>query len=669
MKDVMSSVDIAAVTLELADTIVGQRIDNIYHIIPKTFLIRLRPRDLRLLIEVEKRIHLTRFNYPAPAKPTNFCMSLRKYLNGGTVESVEQYEFERIVNLRVSTREGEYLLVAESFRRGNLILVDPHGKVRLSLRYARMRDRDVIRNEPYRPAPQSGLNPLRIDPQKLQEIRSAGDTGLLKALTSMISLGPLYCREVVILSGLDNEKPTKDLTQTEIEEMANVVSRLRDRLLKRDLKPVIMHDERGLSLDVTPFPLKMYEGKPITEFKTYNEAADEFFSTRTAGLELEKAKAAQEEEKARLQRILKEQTEQKGLLEEAVRANRHNGDQIFLNLNSISGLLEVAQTARRAGFSLEEIQRMVNLRSAEVKSGMNIEVLPEEVKINTGGQTIKIRRDQTPQKAAEEYYAAAKKAAQKLKGLEESIRDMESRLLSLETKASLARAEIKIPTRMREKSWYERFHWFRSSDGFLVLSGKDAQTNEVLIKRYLDKQDLVFHAEIHGAPFTVIKTEGKAVPESTLSEAAQAAASRSKAWSLDLASLDVYWVKAEQVGMKAPTGEYLGRGEFMIIGKRNYVRGVELKIAIGMVEEDGQVRFIAGPPSAIISQTQAYVEVVPGRNPSGKLAKRVIEILKAASPQHIRDRFGAVRLDEVARLIPAGRGDIIVKGKIIPQTL
>ena len=312
---------------------------------------------------------------------------------------------------------------------------------------------------------------------------------------------------------------------------------------------------------------------------------------------------------------------------------------------------------------------MVNQRSAEAGSRMKIEVLPREVRINIAGQTIKMRHDQTPQKAAEEYYAAAKKAAQKLKGLEESIRDMESRLRSLEAKTPLARAEIKIPTRRQEKAWYERFHWFRSSDGFLVLSGKDAQTNELLIKRYLDKQDVVFHAEIHGAPFTVIKSEGKAVPESTLSEAAQASASRSKAWSLDLTSLNVYWVKAEQVGTKAPTGEYLGRGQFMITGKRNYIRGVELKIAIGILEEDGQVRFIAGPPSAIISQTQTYVEVVPGRNPSGKLAKRATEILKAASPEHIRDRIGAVRLDEVARLIPAGRGDIIVKGKIIPQTL
>jgi len=669
MKDVMSSMDIAALTLELADRIVGQRVDNIYHIIPKTFIIRLRPGDLRLLIEIERRIHLTRFNYPTPEKPSNFCMTLRKYLNDGTVESVEQHELERIVDLKTSTRDGSFLLVAEIFRRGNLILVDPNNRVRLSLRYARMRDRNIIRNEPYQPAPMSGLNPLRMDLQKLQDIRNAGDTKLLKALTSTLSLGPLYCKEVIMLSGLDSEKPVKDLNAAEIEAITDAISKLGEHILKRDLDPAIVYDDQNLPLDVLPFPLKTYEGKPLKRFRTYNEAADEFFSAQSAELELGKVQAAQMEEEARLQRILKGQAEQKKSLEEAIQANRNKADQIFLNLNAILEILRGVHAGRKAGSSLDEIQQMANRKAAEIKPEMKVEVLQEETRINIGGETVQIRYDKTPQKAAEDYYASAKRAAQKLKGLEESIRKIESKLGSLETRIVLERAQVKIPTRMREKLWYEKFHWFRSSDGFLVLSGRDAQSNELLVRRYLDKQDIVFHAEIHGAPFTVIKTEGKAVPESTLFEAAQVAASRSKAWSLDLASLDVYWVKAEQVGTKAPSGEYLGKGQFMVTGKRNYVRGVELKMAIGVLEEEGQVRFIAGPPSAIMNQTQTYIEVVPGRNPSGKLAKRAIEILKAASPEPVRDKLSRVRLDDVARLIPAGRGDIIVKGKIIPQTL
>ncbi|MEM4251621.1 MAG: ribosome rescue protein RqcH [Candidatus Bathyarchaeia archaeon] len=659
----MSSMDIAAVTLELEERIVRQRIDNIYHIIPKTFILRLRPNDLRLLIEIERRIHLTRFNYPTPPRPSNLCMSLRKYLNGGTVESVRQYEFERIVNLEVSTSRGRYLLVAEIFRRGNLILVDPENKVRLSLRYARMRDRQVIRGVPYKPAPLTGLNPLNIELERLQEVRAAGERRLLEALASTLSFGPLYCREVLLISGLDGEKPAKDLNPTEIEAIADAVSKLREHIIKRDLNPVVVYGDGDAPLDALPFPLKIYEGRTLRSFSTYNEAADELYSTQAVEGEYHRLQAARMEEEARLQRILRDQTESKRMLEEAALRNRRVGEQIFLNLTAIMEVLETVNAGRRAGSSMQEIQEAAERKAAEVRPGMGVQALKEGLILTLAGETIQIRYDKSPQKVAEEHYVNAKRATQKLRGLEESIREVESKLEALKTGPMLGKETVKVPTRMREKLWYEKFHWFRSSDGFLVLSGRDAQSNELLLRRYLQKQDIVLHAEIHGAPFTVIKTEGKTVPESTLLEAAQAAASRSKAWSLDLTSLDVYWVKAEQVGAKAPSGEYLGRGQFMVTGKRNYIRGVELRMAVGVVEEDGQVRIISGPPSAVMSQTGRYLEVIPGRTTSGNLAKNAVEILNAASAGA---RLTKTHLDEIARVIPAGRGEIVIKGRITP---
>jgi predicted ribosome quality control (RQC) complex YloA/Tae2 family protein len=37
----------------------------------------------------------------------------------------------------------------------------------------------------------------------------------------------------------------------------------------------------------------------------------------------------------------------------------------------------------------------------------------------------------------------------------------------------------------RKAYWFERFHWFITSENYLVLSGRDAQQNELLVKRYL----------------------------------------------------------------------------------------------------------------------------------------------------------------------------------------
>lgn len=40
-------------------------------------------------------------------------------------------------------------------------------------------------------------------------------------------------------------------------------------------------------------------------------------------------------------------------------------------------------------------------------------------------------------------------------------------------------------TAARKVFWFEKFHWFVSSENYIVLSGRDAQQNELLVKRYL----------------------------------------------------------------------------------------------------------------------------------------------------------------------------------------
>ena len=72
-----------------------------------------------------------------------------------------------------------------------------------------------------------------------------------------------------------------------------------------------------------------------------------------------------------------------------------------------------------------------------------------------------------------------------------------------------ALAKRKVET--ENKEWYEKFRWFTSSDGFLVVAGKDTVSNEVLVKKYATQEDAVFHAEISGAPFVVVKAEGRTI--------------------------------------------------------------------------------------------------------------------------------------------------------------
>ena len=115
---------------------------------------------------------------------------------------------------------------------------------------------------------------------------------------------------------------------------------------------------------------------------------------------------------------------------------------------------------------------------------------------------------------------------------------------------------------MENKEWYEKFRWFTSSDGFLVVAGKDTVSNEVLVKKYATQEDVVFHAEISGAPFVVVKAEGKTISEQTLHEAGEYAASFSRAWRENAGSADVYWVKVDQLSKSGPSGESVPHGAF-----------------------------------------------------------------------------------------------------------
>ncbi|MDO8627870.1 MAG: NFACT RNA binding domain-containing protein, partial [Candidatus Diapherotrites archaeon] len=179
------------------------------------------------------------------------------------------------------------------------------------------------------------------------------------------------------------------------------------------------------------------------------------------------------------------------------------------------------------------------------------------------------------QEQANEYFDRAKKAKKKLVGLERAITDQQKKLLAHVQKKTEEKKEI---IKKRKKEWFEKFHWFYSSDGLLVIGGRDAQSNESIVKKYMDEKDLYFHADVFGAPHCIIKTvEKNSAPEKTLQEAAIFAAAFSKAWQQKQLTATVYSVLPEQVSKKAPAGESLGQGAFMIYGERNWFKNTALE--------------------------------------------------------------------------------------------
>ena len=48
--------------------------------------------------------------------------------------------------------------------------------------------------------------------------------------------------------------------------------------------------------------------------------------------------------------------------------------------------------------------------------------------------------------------------------------------------------------KMRKRFWFEKFHWFISSENFIIISGKDALQNDVMYRRYMKDNDIYVHA-------------------------------------------------------------------------------------------------------------------------------------------------------------------------------
>ncbi|MBI2573738.1 DUF814 domain-containing protein [Candidatus Woesearchaeota archaeon] len=240
------------------------------------------------------------------------------------------------------------------------------------------------------------------------------------------------------------------------------------------------------------------------------------------------------------------------------------------------------------------------------------------------------------------YFDLAKKSKKKILGAQAIILDTQKKLEKLRTEEAkfFAEEEKKQSKVVRKKEWYEKFHWFFSSENFLCIGGKDATTNEIIIKKHLDKEDIVLHTEAPGSPFFVVKN-GQQAGEKTIQETAQAVAVFSKAWKLGLGAAEVFSVKPDQVSKEAKPGEYMSKGSFMIYGKREFYHP-KMEYAIGNVE--GQV--VGGPVQAVAAKTDKYVVLVSGKEKKSDTGKK------------IKNKLGLTDLDEIMSFVPSGGAEI-----------
>ena len=647
----MSNVDVYAVCHELNDLLKGARVDKAYQPTKDTVLIRFHVSGkgrVDIVFQAGRRMHMTQYPLPNPKIPPNFPMLLRKYIKGATVEEVKQYNFDRIVELHVA-KEQKFTLVVELFSKGNIILLDEEGKIILPLKRKLWSDRKISSKEEYKYPPKRGINPLEVKKEELEDVFKNSESDVIRTLARS-GLGGIYSEEILFRSDVQKDQPAAEISDDDLNLIYNSIYELFEPLRTSSFHPQIVSDGKE---DVLPLDLKIYESYKKETFETYNEAADEFFSSEVRETIKNEYEDVWGAEVKKFEKRLKIQEETLDKFNRTIKISKKRGDLLYAHYGEVQGILDIIKDAREK-YSWNEIASKLKTARKQGLTGADIiESLDKlgNLTLKIDGEVINIDAKLEIPENAEVYYEKAKKAKRKITGVNIAIEKTKKEIEKAKNKKEIEMERVTLPQKRvkKELKWFEKLRWFISSDGFLVIGGRDANSNEMVVKKYMENNDIYFHSDIHGAPSVVIKSQGKEIPETTTNEAASFAASFSSAWTKGFGSQDVYWVHPDQVSKTPQSGEFVKKGAFIIRGARNYIRSATLLIAVGVVDYEGE-RLMAGPVDAVKKYTDNYVIIKPGYTKKEALAR---EIRRKLDQDHM------VTMDDLVRVLPSGKADIM----------
>ena len=653
----MSNVDIFTISDELNNLLSGARVDKSFQPTKDIVVMRFHvPGTGRvdLVMQCGSRIHISQYPLENPTTPPTFPMLLRKRIKGGHVESIKQHNFDRVVEIRVK-KDKYYTIIVELFDKGNIILLDDENNIILPLKRKHWSNRDISSKREYVFPEERGINPITVTENEFKELFENNDDSDVVRTLARNGLGSLYAEEVIARANeiieIDKNTMNSDLSEEQLKGLYEGFNKLFDSLKNESIKPQIA--KSNSKEDVIPLDLIKYESFEKTYYNSFNEACDEFYSKKV-NTDIKQIKEnAWNKKVGKFEKRLKLQQETLDNFEKTIAESTFKGEVIYSNYTTIENIINVVNTARDKGYSFKEIGK--TLKKAK-KDGMVEAQIYESIDplgvltLNIDGTTLNIDPKMTIPENAENYYEKSKKAKRKTKGALIAIENTKKQLEEIKSKKDSAMENISVPKKRVKKNlkWYEKLRWFVSSDNVLVVGGRDANSNESVVKKYLEPNDIYLHADIHGATSTAIKLNGNKLNDNLLKESGEFAASFSSAWSKGFTSQDVFWVHPDQVSKTPEAGEFLAKGSFVIRGHRNYIRGARLKLAIGIVDYEGK-RIMAGPIEALEKHSQNFVVLKPGFTKKEAIAKKIL---------HKINEDDLITLDDIIRVLPSGKCDI-----------
>lgn len=572
---------------ELSNKLVGGKIDKVFQPESDELVLNIRnnPNNYKLVLSASPsnpRVYIAnRYKKENPKKAPVFCMLFRKHIQGGTITSVTQVGFERIVKISVESldelkeKTTKDIIVEIMGRHSNIILTqsennrifDSIKRVPTSI----SRVRQVLPGMTYElPPAQDKLSPLNeISETDFVSSLKSFEGPIFKAIYSkFLGISPIVSKEICYLSKIDNKKNTDEISDEELSNLFKVFSKLFDDISNNIFKPCIVVDRTiDKYLDFSCIDLSVYTGKDFIYKDSMSEILEDYFITRDTKDRIhQRASDLRKSISIKLERLQNKQKKQHEELLESEHADEYK----------LKGELLTAYIYMiKKGMTEIEVQNFYSPDASNI--------------------TIKLNEHLTPSENSQKYFkkynklkTAKKEITHQMEMNKEEIDYLDNIILSIENcenmeelqdirdeliKLGYAKQQGKMKPK-KDTTLTTAPHKFISSDGTTILVGKNNKQNDYLTLRIADYDDIWMHTKNIPGSHVIIKCAGKEVTDDTIYEGAMLAAYYSK--SKMSAQVPVDYTKKRNV--KKPSGSKPG----MVIYETNstvYVTPTEEMVA------------------------------------------------------------------------------------------
>jgi len=493
-----------------------------------------------------------------------------------------------------------------------------------------VRHRQLRVGSQYLQPPLDNLDVLNMTEKDFEALRSVS-TPVAKWIGKTLGLPRKYIEEITRLAKVESKKKGEEISNEEVKRLLNSATQIVNKVVNGQHDPEIVRNDE---MYVNPISL---EGENHEKIPSFMDGLDTVFTENI----LNKGKTIQSSSLTKkiseLETRLDEQTK-------AIKIVTEKSEKIAKVANSLF-----------EGLS-QGISSMDNSKITDLLKKNNSEIVKEKgiTYLKVDDTKIKVDLNSSLPTTASTLFNESKKQKSAIGSIEKLLKKTQSELEKVIEKGESAKS-VSFSL-VRKKNWFERYRWFYTTDGVLAVGGRDSSSNSAIIRKHLDKNDKVFHAEISGSPFFLLKDNDATTPAS-LTEVAHATVCFSKVWKESMYGSSAYWVNPDQIKKGAPSGQFMAKGSFMIQGQRNFVKISTLKMCVAIIKHEESYLLTCGPPS-LKNTAVCYVMIEPSGSDMADVAKKIrYEFL--SSNEEIAKPFS---IDEYVRVLPAGPCRIIESG-------